>query len=39
MELGKAVLRALTLQLGYVDAETDSDDRLVRSMSSSVLIS
>ena len=39
MELGTAVLRALTLQLGYVDAETDSDDRLVRSMSSSVLIS
>jgi DNA (cytosine-5)-methyltransferase 1 len=39
MELGKAVLRALSLQLGYVDAETDSDDRLVRSMSSSVLIS
>ncbi|MEX5256925.1 DNA cytosine methyltransferase [Kocuria arenosa] len=39
MELGKAVLRALTLQLGYVDPETDSDDRLVRSTSSAVLIS
>lgn len=39
MELGKAVLRALTLQLGYVDPETDNDDRLVRSTSSAVLIS
>ncbi|WP_251450627.1 DNA cytosine methyltransferase [Microbacterium sp. Marseille-Q6648] len=39
LELGKAVLRALTLQLGYIDAETDSDDRLVRSTSDAVLIS
>ncbi|UCR88078.1 DNA cytosine methyltransferase [Mycetocola spongiae] len=39
MELGKAVLRALTLQLGYVDPETVNDDRLVRSTSSAVLIS
>ncbi len=39
LELGKAVLRALTLQLGYIDAETDSDDQLVRSTSDAVLIS
>jgi DNA (cytosine-5)-methyltransferase 1 len=39
LELGKAVLRALTIQLGYVDPETDSDDRLVRSTSGVVLIS
>jgi DNA (cytosine-5)-methyltransferase 1 len=39
LELGKAVLRALTLQLGYIEAETDSDDRLVRSASGSLLIS
>jgi len=39
MELGKAVLRALTLQLGHVDPASDSDDRLVRSVSSPILIS
>lgn len=38
MELGKAVLRALTVQLGYIDAETESDDRLVRSLSTATLI-
>ncbi|MFZ7087240.1 DNA cytosine methyltransferase [Curtobacterium sp. RRHDQ10] len=38
LELGKAVLRALTVQLGYIDAETDSDDRLVRATNSAVLI-
>lgn len=38
LELGKAVLRALSLQLGYVDSDTDSDDQLVRSVNSSVLI-
>ena len=37
LELGKAVLRALALQLGYIDAETDSDDRLVKSASSPLL--
>lgn len=39
LELGKAVLRALTLQLGYIEAQSDSDDRLVRATSSAVLIS
>jgi len=38
MELGKAVLRALSLQLGYLDPESDSDDVLLRSASSAVLI-
>lgn len=38
LELGKAVLRALSLQLGYVEVETESDDRLMRSLSDSVLI-
>lgn len=38
LALGKAVLRALALQLGYIDAETDSDDRLVQSTSSAVLV-
>lgn len=38
LELGKAVLRALTLQLGYLSAETDSEDKLVRSLDSSVLV-
>lgn len=39
LELGKAVLRALTLQLGYIEPQTDSDDRLVRATNSAVLIS
>jgi DNA (cytosine-5)-methyltransferase 1 len=38
MELGKAVLRALAVQLGYIDAQTDSEDRLLRSTSKSALI-
>ncbi|MGF3052877.1 DNA cytosine methyltransferase [Microbacterium sp. YY-03] len=39
MELGKAVLRALSLQLGYLDAGSDRDDQLLRSAGSAVLIS
>ena len=39
LELGKAVLRALSLQLGYVESETEGDDRLVRSSKNAVLIS
>lgn len=39
LELGKAVLRALSLQLGYIGSETDSDDRLVRAAGSAVLVS
>ena len=38
LELGKAVLRALSLQLGYLSAETDSEDKLVRSLDSSALV-
>lgn len=39
LELGKAVLRALSMQLGYVDAETEADDQLMRLSNDSVLIS
>ncbi|MEY9952831.1 DNA cytosine methyltransferase [Leifsonia sp. EB34] len=39
LELGKAVLHALSIQLGYVDAETEADDQLVRLSNDSVLIS
>lgn len=38
LELGKAVLRALSLQLGYLSAESDREDKLVRSLDSSVLV-
>ena len=38
LELGKAVLRALSLQLGYLYPETDSEDALLRSLDSSVLV-
>lgn len=39
MELGKAVLRALTVQLGYVEPRSDGEDRLIRSTQSAVLLS
>lgn len=39
LELGKAVLRALTLQLGHIDPQTDSEDQLVRSVSGATLAS
>jgi len=38
LELGKAVLRALSLQLGHLDVSSEADDRVIRSMNSSVLV-
>ncbi|MFT4188050.1 MAG: DNA cytosine methyltransferase [Aeromicrobium sp.] len=38
LELGKAVLRALSLQLGYLDAENDREDKLIRSSKRSALV-
>lgn len=38
MELGKAVLRSLSIQLGHIGPETENEDQLVRELSSSVMI-
>lgn len=38
LELGKAVVRALSIQLGYLDPETDSDDILVQNPERRVLV-
>lgn len=39
MELGKAVIRALTIQLGHLPAETEAEDQLVRRREDSAMIS
>lgn len=38
MELGKAVLRALSLQLGHIDPVIESDDRLLSLANESILV-
>lgn len=38
MELGKVVLRALSLQLGHIEPKSESDDQLVRSARESILV-
>lgn len=39
LELGKAVLRALSLQLGHLEISSEADDKLISAMRESVLIS
>lgn len=39
LELGKAVLRALSLQLGHIEVSSEADDKLISAMRESVLIS
>lgn len=39
LELGKAVLRALSLQLGHLDISSEADDRFMASINSSALVS
>lgn len=38
LELGKAVARALAIQLGYLDSESDAEDLLVRDSDRRVLV-
>lgn len=38
LEMGKAVLRALALQLGHLEVGSDADDRLISSLRSPLLV-